>query len=69
MRQPIILLAALLQLAACTPSDPAVSLPPVTAENCEPEAIARIKDRKDRNQFEDLCVRRYSFRPSPPRGW
>lgn len=69
MRQPIVLLAALLQLAACTPSDPADSLPPVTAENCEPEANARIKDRGDRNQFEDLCVRRYSFRPSPPRGW
>ena len=69
MRQPIIVLAALLQLAACTPSDPADSLPPVTAENCEPEAIAKIKERKTRNQFEDLCVRRYSFRPSPPRGW
>ena len=69
MRQPIILLVALLQLAACTPSDPADSLPPVTAENCEPEAIAKIRDRKARNQFEDLCVRRYSFRPSPPRGW
>ena len=69
MRQPIILLAALLQLAACTPSDPADSLPPVTAENCEPEAIAKIRDQKARNQFEDLCVRRYSFRPSPPRGW
>ena len=69
MRQPIILLAALFQLAACTPSDPVDSLPPVTAENCEPEAIAKIKDRKARSQFTDLCVRRYSFRPSPPRGW
>lgn len=69
MRQSLILLAALLQLVSCTPSDPADSLPPVTAENCEPEAIAKIKDRKARNQFEDLCVRRYSFRPSPPRGW
>lgn len=69
MRQPIILLATLFQLAACTPSDPADSLPPVTTENCEPEAIAKIRDRKARNQFEDLCVRRYSFRPSPPRGW
>ena len=69
MRQPIILLAALLQLAACTPSDPADSLPPVTAENCEPEAIAKIKDGKARGQFTDLCVRRNTFRPSPKREW
>lgn len=69
MRKSITLLAALIQLAGCTPSDPADSLPPVTAENCEPEAIAKIADRKARSQFTDLCVRRNTFRPSPKREW
>ncbi|MCL6483790.1 MAG: entry exclusion lipoprotein TrbK [Janthinobacterium lividum] len=69
MRPSIIMLAAAIQLAACMPSDPADSLPPVTAENCEPEAIAKITDQKARSQFIDMCVRRNTFRPSPLRGW
>ena len=69
MRQSIILFAVLVQLVACTPGDPADALPPVTAENCEPEAIAKIKDGTARRQFTDLCVRRNTFRPSPKREW
>ncbi|TNC78214.1 entry exclusion lipoprotein TrbK [Janthinobacterium lividum] len=69
MRQSIILFAVLVQLVACTPGDPADSLPPVTVENCEPAAIAKIKDRTARSQFTDLCVRRNTFHPSPKREW
>ena len=66
---PTTLCIATVLLVACSPRPTVDNLPEATEENCLPEKVAKIDDKQARNKFEDLCVRRYTFKPSPKRGW
>ncbi|WP_373991715.1 entry exclusion lipoprotein TrbK [Duganella sp. BuS-21] len=44
-------------------------LPEVTAENCKPENVKRIRNEEARNKFLSNCALRSTIKPSRPRGW
>ena len=67
-----LILAALVAtvVSACSPQpSPGDEMAAVNEENCKPERIATIKDKGKRDRFEDLCVRRNTFKPSPKKTW
>ena len=44
-------------------------LPEVNDENCQDNNILKITDKKIREEFSGLCIRRGSFKPSPKIEW
>jgi entry exclusion lipoprotein TrbK len=56
-------------ICACSSDPQDEKMPSVNDENCAPEGLAKIKDKGTRNQFQDMCVRRNTFKTSPKREW
>lgn len=66
---PVVLLAALTMLGACSPRSSVEEMPAINNENCSPEGVAKIVDKQVQNQFQDMCARQNTFKPSPKREW
>jgi len=60
-------------IGACSKEEPSTStsiaIPEVSDENCMDKNIAKIADKKIREEFAGLCIRRGSFVASPKKSW
>ena len=71
-RPALLTLAALVAtlISACSPETPRKEMPAVSDENCKPEKITKIKNKKTHEQFASTCLRRGpGFQPSPKKEW
>jgi entry exclusion lipoprotein TrbK len=46
-----------------------IAIPEVNDENCMDKNIAKIADKKIREEFAGLCIRRGNFVASPKKSW
>lgn len=62
-------------IGACSKEEPnttptiSIAIPEVNDENCMDKNIAKIADKKIREEFAGLCIRRGSFVASPKKSW
>lgn len=60
-------------MAGCDNTSEKQVMPEVNEENCKPENIDKIKNKKMQQEFGARCFRRVKagtkYRPSPPRSW
>jgi entry exclusion lipoprotein TrbK len=72
----ILLIGLIILLNGCsdestTPdiTKPLPVMPEVNDKNCEDKNVALISDKKLREEFVGLCIRRGSFKASPKKAW
>jgi entry exclusion lipoprotein TrbK len=60
-------------ISACSTEEPntatSIAIPEVNDENCMDKNIVKITDKKVREEFAGLCIRRGSFVASPKKTW
>lgn len=56
-------------MGACSSAEEEVALPVLNDENCHPDRVAQMKNKKAQSAFATKCAARSTYEPSKPRTW